>query len=329
MSQWCPALPNDLKEFSSEVRNATYQIGVQLRDTSIQIETEVNGIQTDIEGLLVSVQEADATLDDFKRYIGAAKVLVILIDIVAMSMMLACILAWTEKQHYLSICFRNSFVIPIFVILIILFWIVSTASLLGAMAGSDFCRMPDESASALVLRNQANFSPLVFAFLLYYITVSVRCEIPWTRLASILNSKCETNDTSFTQQGCLPDRVPPKLETLSNAISHTGNFLHSQISNLVSSTKDFLADRCGETGPSNLVSALEITDVTMHGVYDVLIEVRHLMQCNNFNPIYTSTAYDAVCSSGVGGLSWLFFTSLSMAFFSMIMVTLRVAIHQY
>ncbi len=172
MSQWCPGLPYDLNEFSREVRNATYQIGVQLRDTFIQVETAVKGIQEDIEGLLDTVQGADATLEDFKRYINAAKVLVILIDMIALSLMLACILAWTETQHCLSICFRNSFIIPIFVILIILFWIFSTASLLGAMTGSDFCRVPDESATALVLRNQENFSPLVFAFLLYYITVS-------------------------------------------------------------------------------------------------------------------------------------------------------------
>lgn len=139
----------------------------------------------------------------------------------------------------------------------------------------------------------------------------------------------ETNETSFTQQGCLSDRLPTKLETLSNSILHTGNLLHNQISSIISATKDILADRCGEAGPSNLVSALELTDVTMHGVFDILVEVKDLMLCQNFNPIYTSTAYDAICISGVGGLSWLFFTSLSMAFFSMMMVTLRVAIRQY
>ena len=105
--------------------------------------------------------------------------------------------------------------------------------------------------------------------------------------------------------------------------------MHGQISSLASVTKDFLVKRCGETGPSALLSALELTDVTMHGMYDIILEIRELMQCQNFNPIYTSTTYDAVCESGVGGLSWVFFTSLSMAIFSMAMVTLRIAIQQY
>ena len=93
VSQWCPALPNDLTDFSRDVRNATYQIGIQLRDNAIQVETVVEGIQNDIEGLIFTVQEVDATLEDFKKYISAAKVLVILIDIVALSLMLACIMA--------------------------------------------------------------------------------------------------------------------------------------------------------------------------------------------------------------------------------------------
>ncbi len=173
VSQWCPALPNDLTDFSRDVRNATYQIGIQLRDNAIQVETVVEGIQNDIEGLILTVQDVEATLENFKKYISAAKVLVILIDIVALSLMLACIMAWTETQHFVPICFRNTFIIPIFVVLIILFWIFATASLLGATAGSDFCRMPDESVSAFVFRNKESLSTLVLAFLLYYITVSV------------------------------------------------------------------------------------------------------------------------------------------------------------
>lgn len=173
VSQWCPALPNDLVDFSQDVRKATYQIGIQLRDNAIQVDTVVEGIQNDIEGLILTVQDLDATLEDFKRYIGAAKVLVILIDIVALSLMFACIMAWTKTQHFVPICVRNTCIIPIFVVLIILFWIFATASLLGAMAGSDFCRMPDESVSAFVLGNQESFSPLMLAFILYYVTVSV------------------------------------------------------------------------------------------------------------------------------------------------------------
>ena len=173
VEQWCPNTPQDLDEFSREIRNATYQIGVQLRDSATQLDTELKGIQNGIQGLLVTIKKADATLEDFKRYTSAARILVILIDLVTLSLMLSCILAWNRAQHHVPICVRNSFIIPFFVIFIILFWVFSTASLLGAMAGSDFCESPDESATALVSKNHEKMSPLMLSFLVYYITVSV------------------------------------------------------------------------------------------------------------------------------------------------------------
>jgi hypothetical protein len=91
-----------------------------------------------------------------------------------------------------------------------------------------------------------------------------------------------------------------------------------------------LSSQCGgEEGPSNLVDILGLADTSIHGLFDVLTGVRGVMECENFNPIYTTFVYDAICNSGVAGVSWVFFTSLSMAIFSMMMITLRVAIYQY
>ena len=138
--------------------------------------------------------------------------------------------------------------------------------------------------------------------------------------------------------------------------------MHDEVNAVINATQQSnLADQCGgEAGPSKLLSVLELTDTSIHAIYDVLNGVRSVFECRNFNPIYTTLVYDgklciddpthffhqklkepnffffflpmhvaAVCISGVGGLSWVFFTSLSMAIFSMVMITLRVAIYQY
>ena len=146
----------------------------------------------------------------------------------------------------------------------------------------------------------------------------------------------------------MPERRPPKLETLSSAVSSVGGFLHSQLDVVAEYTEQpGLSQLCG----GELFAVLELTDSAVHGMYDVLVGVRDILECNNFNPMYTTLVYDgefffsfrecnwklpltslsvaALCNGGVAGLSWAFFTSLSMAIFSMIMVTLRVAIHQY
>mmetsp|Transcript_8808 Transcript_8808/g.15501 ORF Transcript_8808/g.15501 Transcript_8808/m.15501 type:complete len:976 (+) Transcript_8808:58-2985(+) len=303
-SQWCtPMRPQaSLSEFVLQVRNSTYEIGIQLRDTAIRVESEVKGIEHDLEQLVDIVQNVDATLEDFKTYIEVAKVLVIFLDIIVVSLMTACVLAWMGEQHFLPTCVRKTVIIPLFVTLLILFWIISTAVLLGAMVGADFCSNPDESAMALIMGFQGQLSPLIFMLMMYYIT------------------------------GCLPERWPPKLEILSSSVSTIGGFLHSQLSAVAKATtkQPGLTELCGgRVNFSKLVAVLELTDTAVHGMYDVLIGVRDMSGCHNFNSVYTTLVYDALCNGGAAGLSWVFFTSLSMAVFSMFMVTLRVAIHPH
>ncbi|KAL7535787.1 hypothetical protein ACHAXR_006727 [Thalassiosira sp. AJA248-18] len=290
-----------ISDFALQISNSTYEIGVQLRDTAFRVELEIKGIEHDLERLENIVQYVGTILEDFKSHTAAAKILVIFIDIIVLSLMAFCILAWMGVQHFVLICMRETVIIPLFVVLLFLIWMFSTAALLGAMASADFCSVPDESAAALITRFQGQSSPLVFMLLVYYIT------------------------------GCLPERHPTKLETLSSALSSIGLFLHSQLNAAAEVTQQpGLSELyCGEAGLSNLISVLELTDAVVHGMYGVLMGVREILECHNFNPIYTTLVYDAFCNSGVAGLSWVFFTSLSMAIFIMFMVTLRVAIHQY
>lgn len=175
-SQWCPAavsLPQEwANDFALQVRNVTYEIGIQLRDVSARIESEVKGIESDLEGLINIVHDVDSSLDDIKKYINAAKVLVIFIDMIVLSLMIACALAWIGRQNFFSKFVRNAIVIPVFVVLLILFWMFSTLALMGAMAGADFCAVPDESTVSIILKKEDNFSSLVLVLLLYYVTVS-------------------------------------------------------------------------------------------------------------------------------------------------------------
>eukprot|EP00970_Alexandrium_tamarense_P003299 scaffold524_cov183-Alexandrium_tamarense.AAC.22 len=172
-SQWCPTPLGAASDFAVQLRNATYEIGIELRDTALRIESEVNGIESDIEGMISTVDEIDVTLDDMKTYMNIAKVIVIFIDIIVLSLMLAVVFAWMEKQHFLPLIVRNAFIIPIFVVLLILFWIFLTLSLMGAMMGSDYCAMPDDSTVDVVMRYKDNFSSVMLVFLLYYVTVRV------------------------------------------------------------------------------------------------------------------------------------------------------------
>lgn len=169
-TEWCPASPVT-DNYPQQVRNSTYNIGISLRDAALRIETEVNNIENDVEAVISQISVADEKLDEFKTYINIAKVIVIFIDIIVLSLMISCVMAWMEKHHFLSIVVRNTIIIPTFIVLLLIFWVFTTVSLLGAMAGADFCFSPDETALAVILRNQDKMSSVFFTFLVYYVTV--------------------------------------------------------------------------------------------------------------------------------------------------------------
>lgn len=281
-------------DFATHVRNSTYDIGITLRDIAVRVELELKGIGVDIEHLRDNVRNVDATLEDFEAYIKVAKLLVIFLDMIVISLMTACVLSWMGEQYFIPICIRKTLLIPLFITFLILFLILSTSVMVGAMVGADFCSKPDEFSKALIIEYQGQLSPLVFGLMMHYI------------------------------MGCLPGTLPPKLEFLSSAVTSIGGSIHSLATN-----ETGLAELCEvQVGSAKLLPLLERTDTTVHGIYDVLIRLRQILECQNYNPIYTTLVYDALCSGGAAGLSWVFFTSFSMAVFSMSMVTLRVAIHR-
>jgi hypothetical protein len=290
---------NDL---AAQVRNSTYQIGVQLRDTGVRVESEMKGIERDFDRLENTTQNVEATMEDFKAYVGVAESLVIFIDVIVITLMIACMLIWSNNERLIPRLMKKSIMIALLVASSVLLWIFSTAALLGAVAGADFCSIPDKSAASIFLGIQDQLSPLVFRLAIYYIT------------------------------GCLPERKPPKLETLSTAISSIGASLHSHLGDAVLNAphEPSLLKICGnEVGSSHLEALLGRADAAVHGVYDVLFGVREVLECHNINPMYTALVYDEICQRGTVGLSWIFFTSLTIAILSMVIVTLRAAVHQY
>ncbi len=58
-----------------------------------------------------------------------------------------------------------------------------------------------------------------------------------------------------------------------------------------------------------------------------LVGLREGIFCGTINPIYTTFVHEAFCKQGVAGMSWIFFTTLFVAIFSMMMITTRAALY--
>ena len=107
------------------------------------------------------------------------------------------------------------------------------------------------------------------------------------------------------------------------------NELHSMTLLLMNQSVDTLESQCGltETQATDLQRGAELLHNSSHVLNSDWIDVRNIMECKVFNPIYTVIVHDAICVDGVGGLQWLFPTCLLLAIFAMLMLTFRAALY--
>jgi hypothetical protein len=90
-----------------------------------------------------------------------------------------------------------------------------------------------------------------------------------------------------------------------------------------------LESQCGltETQATDLQRGADLLHNSSHALNDDWIDVRNIMECKVFNPIYTVIVHEAICVDGAGGLEWLFPSCLLLAIFAMLMLTFRAALY--
>lgn len=294
----CTAIPRQgsaLANLLLQIRSSVQAVGAQLQDNTTS--TEVYEIDQDLELLVRSTKRVGATLAVSKSYIDVARVTVIFIDIIVISLMAVCSIVWMRPGRYVPKFARKAVTIPVFMVFVVLCLIFSTLGLAGAMAGGDFCSNPDESSVAVVLRFEAELSPFIAMLMKYYIT------------------------------GCVPERRPLLLETLSSATASVGAVVNSTINDL--SEAGSMEECVAGSSYSILIALLELTGSAIHGVYGVLSGLRDILACDNFNRLYSALVDSLFCNKCAVGLAWTFFASFSMALLTLVVVTAQLFITQH
>ena len=142
-----------------------------MRDTSLRIEHELKGIKSDLQGAIDAIVGVNSVVDDFNSYASLSKAMVVIVDMIVVYLMLSCILAWAGERSLLDKHVRPVYAVPLLLVVIIVFWITSSATLFVAMGSSDYCVAPDDSTLALITRFQNQMSPLSMKLVGYFVTV--------------------------------------------------------------------------------------------------------------------------------------------------------------
>lgn len=194
-------------------------------------------------------------------------------------------------------CFRSAVLWPVFTFFLILFWIMALLFLVTSISGSDFCIKPDAIVQSGLYYYQDHFTSIIFDHLIYYV------------------SGCTVKPDNVQMQGI--------IQTINVALGTVYN-LTGMVVNLPLPT---LKLQCNVTAP--VATRVQAVSSSLHNTTrsfnQAWIGVQEILACKTFNPIYTTFVHNAVCTDGVGGLTWIFSTSLFLCLFAMLMITLRAA----
>lgn len=100
-----------------------------------------------------------------------------------------------------------------------------------------------------------------------------------------------------------------------------------QAIDLLSSEAGTVASQCG-TNPDTLQAALLVLESQVCTVASSIYDLIDFFTCENFNTLYATVAYNAICYNGNTGFVWIAFTQFMIILCAMIMLTLRVAFYE-
>ena len=88
-----------------------------------------------------------------------------------------------------------------------------------------------------------------------------------------------------------------------------------------------ILQQCGADATS-INGAVETLQLQACTVANSIYDVGDFLTCANWNSLYVTVIYEAVCYQATTGFSWLATTQFLIIFFSLIMLTLRVAFYE-
>mmetsp|Transcript_36912 Transcript_36912/g.80814 ORF Transcript_36912/g.80814 Transcript_36912/m.80814 type:complete len:599 (+) Transcript_36912:293-2089(+) len=282
------------------------QVQAALNDAAQRAEKVTAGLieaaysmADDLRAAYALASDVDSSLDYIKPYFYVAVVFAAALDIVILSLMVSTGMVWAGKDERCKCCLRcirNVFVIPILLIFMFLSWLVCSIFVVAAVAGADFCIYPDENILTWLEQYEENFTEesTILEFIEYYVSGCASSYMP-------IN---------------VPDMLPEGFEFAVNTV-------HSFLE-YASTTNEtgILAAICGASA-DRVNDLASILHGQLHVLYGTLVGLIDVLRCESFNPIYSTTVHQGLCTDGVDGLAWIFSTQFAIAICCMIMVTLR------
>ena len=142
------------------------------QSTANQPFAKLFNFKNDLQDVQKNAKNVYAKAEDLKKNYNwafiCARVFAILLAVASIGLMISVVLSWTKKMSRPFLCFRNYFILPLFIIMLILSWLFSMIFVIGTLGTADLCHTnPDSRMIALI--NRMSSDELVLQFTKYVI----------------------------------------------------------------------------------------------------------------------------------------------------------------
>lgn len=270
-----------------------------LAQLSATVDDTVGSFGDDLQRVADLVDRAEDGLSS-SVWLYVALAVIALLDVIILAMLLVTCFSACGVSNGCTKVVTHAILWPVFSVFLFCAWIFSLLFLVTSLAGADFCVDPDAIVNATLHNYQDEFHSAIFGLAVYYTS---GCQVEPTGMGDLAATSTEIQkalDMATVFSDTITGLPLPGLET-----------------------------QCGlgEAAATSLRSIAVMVNETSVLLDGVFIDLRRILECRTFNSIYTTFVHEALCVEGVNGLAWIFFTSLVVFLFGMLMLMFRAGLY--
>jgi len=322
--------------------------GVQLRDQATAALAQLEQVGGLLNGTIYSLEDTVRQSRDLSGYVSQQlnridltdwRALLVLIpySIVPALLMAGALMAMFDSTIDWYMCTINWFLLPIFVILVALAWVVSAVMIIAAGMNGDFClpggridasnpaNPPDLTVLGILAEQGYDLQSIEYQIMVYFVSQCRAGNDPFLFLREALPQLVSSPSKFFFfvvaktyEQSAHDFSVSHFLSqsVTSESVNQVGGLLMSPVA------LNELALYCNRdfAGLEALISNMEtLLGILASSITDAL----DLLSCRRIVPLYTDTVYQGMCTYSPQAVFWFFSSALVMAVMGMIMIMLR------
>jgi hypothetical protein len=298
---FCPRDPSlENTDEGKELRAQAVNALAQLQELGDFMKTNVERMLVPIKRFAAESAYVDERLAPIDFTDWRAMLILIPYSIVPALLMGGTLMALFDASIPAYVCFTNWFLMPIFIVLVVLAWAVASTMLVMAGMNGDFCLPsgyyegnPPDGTIRNLLNAQGYSNTTAYAIADFYV------------------AQCRKDDPF----GFIYD-AQPELQNAEMNLLNIGKLLAAP--NFLS-TLSLYCDR----DYSSLTEMVDNMDTLVQLLVDAVTRTIDLIRCDRIVPLYTETIYHGVCTYSPAAVFWVFFSSLFMGLAGMLMITFR------